>query len=738
MAENKTLSFVGTLNRVIYSNDNFQIASIFVKKVEAGKPMYSGDDHTLVVKGNMSIMKGYDYAIECEYTVHPQYGPQYSLISSRLDSPIENMTAEEFGTFLISLSPIKAITINKAYPDAREIFEKQDREALLKLNGIGPKTVENLFNDYNDQRDFSSAYIAFGQWGFTKKKIKEIVRNFKSLELAIETLNINPYELMNVPGIGFKTIDEKALEKGFAENDPRRVKAYLVDYFQELGDKGSSYTDIDSLKNHLRQNIFDCNVVDTFAMLNKDEQFIVYKGDEGVRVGLRSYYDMEKYVARKLLKLASAESKRDLDGYDETIADMQKEQGWEYSAEQLDAIKRLLKENVVLLRGPGGVGKTTVLKAVIGVLKEKGYSTVACALAGKAADNLTKVTGLRSSTIHSMLLSHRDGIVEDVVIVDEISMVDISLFAKLLSAISAETKLIMVGDSAQLDAIGIGVMKGILKSKKIPTVTLTKIHRQAQESAIITHSLQFRKGELPKGLTSNSSWRMMGARKDLGYVLEDNEVNILKDTKKVFRYVLSRYPINDIQVLAPTIKFCDKLNDFAQNIANPDEGQASIEMFPGLAGAYTLRVGDKVINIRNNRHTTNPSGDEEVPIFNGNTGVIESIEQISSGKAEVVINFDGIGKVLVTQDHLSSIRLGYAITVHKSQGSTIPCVVIALPFQYVLNSRELLYTAITRASDKCYVISSMKTLRATIKKTSSVISKTNLENFLRGGTVIDY
>lgn len=732
MEEQKTISIIGSLNRLIYESDTFKIAQIYVKKVEAGRPAYNDDGHTITLTGDMSIVPNYDYIIECEYSVHPKYGSQYKLITSRLNRPIETMSASEFRDFLVSVNPSKAFKINKMYPDSRELFEKQDKKALMEIPGIGPKTVESLLLQYNEQRDFSTAFAIFGQWGFTKAKIKEIISNFNSMELAIEKFKKNPYVLMKIPGIGFKTIDDKAREKGIAENDPRRVKAYLIDYFQNLAEDGSSYTNIDSLKDHLRKKIFDCNIVDTFAMLNKDDKFIVYKAPEGIRIALRTYYDMEKYVARNLKRLAEADSKLELDGSDQVIEKLQQEQGWDYSPEQITAINQLLKENVVLLRGPGGVGKTTVLKAIVTVMKEKGYSIAACALAGKAADNLTKVTGLRSATIHSLLLSHREGINEDVVIVDEISMVDVTLFAKLVGAISKGTKLIMVGDSAQLDAIGIGVMKGILNSNKLTVVTLNKIHRQAKNSAIITHSLQFRSGNIPTGLSQKSNWHMMGRNRDLGYVLEENENDILKDTKRVFKYVINSYSITDVQILSPTVRVCDKLNAYAQNIVNPDKGQPSVQMYPKLPGAYTLRVGDKVINTKNNRHTCDPSGTVEIPIYNGNTGIIESIESDNT-KTEVIINFDGIGRVQIDKSDLSSIRLGYAITVHKSQGSTIPCVIIALPFQYMLNSRELLYTAITRASEKCYVVSSMKTLRSTVKKTSSVIAKTNLEDFLKEG-----
>lgn len=731
MEEQKTISIIGSLDRLIYESDTFKIVRIYVDKVEEGNPVYNDDGQTITLTGDISIIPKYDYIIECEYTVHPKYGPQYKLITSRLNRAIETMSASEFQDFLISISPIKAREINKKYPDSREIFEKQDKEALMEVSGIGEKTAESLLIQYNEQRDFSTAFAVFSQWGFTKTKIKEIVRNFKSMELAIEKFKKNPYVLMKVPGIGFKTIDDKAREKGIAENDPRRVKAYLIDYFQNLAEGGSSYTDIDSLKDHLRKKIFDCNIVDTFAMLNQDDKFIVYKAPDGIRIALRTYYDMEKYVARNLKRIAEADSKLKLDGSDQIIKNLQDEQGWEYSTEQLAAINQLLKENVVLLRGPGGVGKTTVLKAIVAVMNSKGYKIAACALAGKAADNLTKVTGLRSTTIHSLLLSHSEGISEDVVIVDEISMVDVTLFAKLVGAISKGTKLIMVGDSAQLDAIGVGVMKGILNSNKLAVVTLNKIHRQAQNSAIITHSLQFRSGNIPKGLSQDSNWHMMGKNKDLGYVLEEDEDNILRDTKRVFKYAINSYSIADIQILSPTVRVCDKLNVYAQNIVNPDKGQPSIAMYSNLPGSYTLRVGDKVINTKNNRHTCDPSRVVEIPIYNGNTGIIESIETDKT-KTEVIINFDGIGRVLVEKNDLSSIRLGYAITVHKSQGSTIPCVIIALPFQYMLNSRELLYTAITRASEKCYVISSMKTLRSTVKKTSSVIAKTNLEDFLKG------
>lgn len=734
------VEIVGSIERERYRNGDFCIATMRVSEVRQGV-LKRANDGNVIFKGDMRMIPQKEYIIRGRYEDNKKFGPQYQFLSNKLKNPIEDMSAKEFRQFLTDLSPY-GVRINKAYEDARKIFEEHNLEALTKIDGIGNVRAKELLDKYDSQRDYSPVYVEFAKYGFSTKVAKRAIDYYSSIDTPIERLKKNPYDLMEIPGLGFKKIDDKCLEHGIAENDPRRIKAFLVDYFEQLEMDSKSWIPVAQLKAYLRNEIFNCDIAETFKKLNADKNFVIFEREDEKRIALRTIYEMEKKVAEELLRIKNGSSDVELQDVDKVIGDIEKEQGWSYSTEQRDAIDTMLKENVVILRGPGGVGKTTTLNAVIKVLRHNNISVATCALAGKAAENLTQVTGLRGQTIHRLLgigspFELKDqGLEYDVVILDELSMVNISLFSELVRTIPTGAKLIMVGDSAQLDSIGIGVMRDAIASGTIPVITLNKIHRQAQESAIITHSLAFRAGNLPDGLSVKANWHMMGKRRDLGYVFEDDEKNLLGDACKIFKYALKQYDVKDIQIVSQTTRNCLMLNKAAQQIANPQKDQDYYVVYEGKEYEYTLRVGDKVINTRNNYRT--PDADRSsafLPIFNGNTGTIESIDLEKGNKGEeslrMIVDFDGIGRVVIDSGTVTNIQLGYAITVHKSQGSTIPCVIVALPFQYMLNTRELLYTAITRASKVCYLVTSMKTLRSTVKKTSGVKAKSNLVYFLK-------
>ena len=734
------VEIVGSIERERYRNGDFCIATMRVSEVRQGV-LKRANDGNVIFKGDMRMIPQKEYIIRGRYEDNKKFGPQYQFLSNKLKNPIEDMSAKEFRQFLTDLSPY-GVRINKAYEDARKIFEEHNLEALTKIDGIGNVRAKELLDKYDSQRDYSPVYVEFAKYGFSTKVAKRAIDYYSSIDTPIERLKKNPYDLMEIPGLGFKKIDDKCLEHGIVENDPRRIKAFLVDYFEQLEMDSKSWIPVAQLKAYLRNEIFNCDIAETFKKLNADKNFVIFEREDEKRIALRTIYEMEKKVAEELLRIKNGSSDVELQDVDKVIGDIEKEQGWSYSTEQRDAIDTMLKENVVILRGPGGVGKTTTLNAVIKVLRHNGVSVATCALAGKAAENLTQVTGLRGQTIHRLLgigspFEMKDqGLEYDVIILDELSMVNLGLFSELVRTIPTGAKLIMVGDSAQLDSIGIGVMRDAIASGTISVITLNKIHRQARESAIITHSLAFRAGNLPDGLSVKANWHMMGKRRDLGYVFEDNEKNLLGDACKIFKYALKQYDVKDIQIVSQTTRNCLMLNKAAQQIANPQKDQDYYVVYEGKEYEYTLRVGDKVINTRNNYRT--PDADRSsafLPIFNGNTGTIESIDLEKGNKGEeslrMIINFDGIGRVVIDSGTVTNIQLGYAITVHKSQGSTIPCVIVALPFQYMLNTRELLYTAITRASKVCYLVTSMKTLRSTVKKTSGVKAKSNLVYFLK-------
>lgn len=737
------VEFTAKLKKYIYkaSDSDYKVASIDVPDALKGRvvPNHWG---SFTLTGKFTMMKNVDYLVVAEKQDNAKYGVQYSLVNIKRKNPIEEMSAGDFQRFLIAINPIKGGLINKTYPDARAIFETQDVEALTKIKGIGEKTALALFDKYESQKDYSPAYAVYSEWGFTNQTVKRICKHFGSVDKAVLVLERNPYELMNVGGIGFKTIDAKALDNGIAANDKRRVRAFVMDYFDNLTMSGSSWTTADKLIDYLNKEIFDCNTAYAIQWVHDSHLFVTRTAHDVERITRFSDYQDEEDIAKCLIRLRDDKGyHKPIRGVITIIESIEDEQGWEYSDEQKNAINKILKQNVVLLQGSGGVGKTSIMKAVIKVLRENGYNVASCALSGKASDNLTQVTGLQGKTIHR-LLGYGGGRTKqeyplpyDAVILDEVSMVDIHLLAKLLRVMSDDTKFIMIGDSAQLDSVGVSAMRDIIDSHVIPTVTLKTIHRQAQKSAIITHSLQYRYGQMPKDVAEKDSWKLKGENKDLGYVFEpySNESNLLADAYKVFKYVLKRFDVKDVQIITPMTKNCDQLNTMAQRVVNPESPDK--HEYENKTRGFVLREGDKVLNVANNYKTVDVTGENILPIFNGNTGIIEKIDVDESdqdnNEVEITVDFDGIGKVLLSGKQVESLRLGYAMTVHKSQGSTIPCVIIVLPFQYMLNSRELLYTAITRASKECYLLTSMRTLKATIKKSSATVHHSNLIDFLK-------
>lgn len=744
----ETIEFIGSIDKIRFqANDStFKIVTVKISKLLEGNPKENmfGD---VVFKGEMAMLSGDDYYFKGLLEDNEKYGPQYKLLFSRRDKPVEKMSKEDFRRFLHVLSARWAPSINKKFDNPKTVFEEHDVEALTSIEGIGIKTARALLKKYESQKDYSAAYVEFAKWGFTTRITRKIVDAYKSVEKAVETIKANPYDLIDVVGIGFKTIDKKALEFGIAENDPRRVKAFIMDYFDKCATEGSSWVTPKQLKAYLAKNIFNCDTASTFQWIEDSSLFVVMKIDNETRITRKIDFDAEQLSAVDLMRLSSFSNNTPLKNVDKTIQQIETSQGFKYSDEQISGIHKMLDNQVSVLRGPGGVGKTSCLNAVVKVLSNNNLRIATCALSGKAADNLRQITGNKGKTIHRLIGINESGVTYnsknplpyDVIILDELSMVNVHLFSKLLEAIGDGARLIMVGDSAQLDAIGVGVMRGIVNSNVIPVITLRRIHRQAQDSAIVTHSLTYRTGKMPQ-VTEKDSWHRLGINKDLGYVFEnpDNEDKIMDDAFMVYQQMMKKYDVASIQLLTPMTSNCFALNNRVQEIANPkSKSKNEYVMYPNSDYSYILREGDKVLNTSNNYDTISANNEAEIlPIFNGNTGIIEKIDIERDKKGKIVnayftINFDGVGRVLLKEADIKHIQLGYAMTVHKSQGSTIPCVIIALPFQFVLNSRELLYTALTRASDECYLLTSMRTLKATIKKTSGSVNRVNLDYFLK-------
>lgn len=735
------VKFKAKVGRILFQKNDFIIASAELIKNIIGEVKCHEIFQNVTVMGNMNVEEGQEYIFEATEQQSEKYGTQYRVLFTQNEELLNEMNDEDFKTYVSSQIGASSKELFELYSveQVRYLLDNEDIESLTSVKGVGEKKAQTIIDKYKQGKRYSLAYVEFGKWGFGTKTIEKIVEALGSVEVATKKLKDNPYSLIGIKGIGFKTIDEKALEFGIAINDTRRVRALIQYRLENLWQDGQSWVPVQELLDWIVSEINNVNQQDIVEYLRENDTFYVFKNQNTPCVMLQQQYDVEKQIAFHIDRLQNRVNDYVLQNVEETVCEIEKQQGWEYAPMQKHAIDEMINNNVFMLVGVAGSGKSSTLNAVTEVFKDNDISFAQCALSGKASDNLTKVTGVTGSTIHRLLKVQGDSgkftynssnpLPYDVVILDEVSMVDTNLFLSLISAIRNGGRLIMVGDAGQLDSIGVGVMRGFLQTDIIPSVQLTEIHRQAQSSAIITHSLDFREGMLPQELITKGK-KVYGDMRDLGYafVNADNEqIEIHNAIMSVYKSALRKFDLNDIQVISPTTKVCEALNEECQKFANPaHESKKELVIKGGKDFQYTLRVGDKVINIKNNRKIKSVSG-EDMPIYNGNTGILQ---EINDNKSELIIDFDGIGTVIVPFENAEQIRLGYAITVHKSQGSTIKCVLVALPFQFKLNTRELLYTAITRASQSCYVATSSRTLRMALKKTGRKVYRSLIASLL--------
>lgn len=729
----------GTCVKVLYNKESFTIA---IFKMDNGL--------NLKVKGNFFVKEGGKYHISAERdSSNPKYPDTYNAITVKHDIDLSNCSKPELKKFLSTIVSVRlANNIVDTIEDPIKAIEENDLEQLQKVDGLGDVRIENLLDAFIAQRGISDAILYFQKYNLTQQIIKNIVRHYKTQENAISEIERDPYNMTKVPGIGFKTADSAFLymcrEAGESTADIRRTKAYIKYMFEEEYNNGNTWLDSRQVASKIAENLFGVDVVEAINYIkNSDDYYVIINndpsvGNTGVRISSAINIKLEFNIAKNLKRMSRQENSFEFKNVEDIIQETEKSQGYDYSDEQKKAIYDMLNQNISLIQGKAGTGKSSVVSAFTNILKKNGYSFAQCALSGKAANNLSIITKEKGFTIHSLIgygtseqNNEKNPLPYSVVILDEISMVDSSLFLALLKAIPKDGKLIMLGDSGQLDSIGAGVMNGIMNSD-IPSSNLTQIFRQAQNSAIITHSSYFRDGKVPDELKlSTNTNKIYGNNQDFEYIFVktgDEKDMILKSTMVRFKECINIYGIDGVQIVCSTKKTgsvsTEKLNYYAQMIANPSADNKEEYKVKGNT-EYVLRVGDKVMNTVNDRKTKSPDGMNR-PIFNGNTGKLIEITA-----NHFIIDFDGIGEVAVPTASAKSISLGYAATIHKMQGSTIPCVIFAMPYHYLLNSRELLYTGVTRSALHQVLVTSPRTLRDALSKTSKRNEQTNLSLFLK-------
>ena len=679
------------------------------------------DDGEITCVGNFNfISEGENMELRGEYTNHSVYGLQLKVSSHTLKEPEDVVSIERY----LGSGAIKGVgqalagrIVKKFREDTFRIIEEEP-ERLAEIKGISERKAREIAEQVEEKKDMRKAMIYLQKYGISNRLAAKIYQRY-GLDVY-KVLEENPYQLADsIEGIGFKTADEIAARIGIHTDSDYRIKSGLFYTLQQAVSEGHVYLPQEELLRRagilLEVEIKD---MEKHVMDLCIERKTVMKEHEGeIRIYPAHYYYLELNTAKMLHDLdIDCEMPEDL--MESRLRRVEESEEIELDPMQHRAVIESIKHGLLVLTGGPGTGKTTTINTMIRFFDSEGMSILLAAPTGRAAKRMTEATGYEAQTIHRLLevnvnpeeegsiggflRNSQNPLEADVIIIDEMSMVDLPLMHALLSAVVPGTRLVLVGDVDQLPSVGPGsVLKDIIASGRFPVVTLTRIFRQAGESDIVVNAHKINAGE-PVVLDNKSRDFFFLRRQDEDTIIG---VVIMLIQKKLTKYVHA-HP-NEIQVMTPTRKGLlgvERLNGILQRYLNPpQEGRTEREINGRL-----FRVGDKVMQIKNNYQleweVSTKFGltvDKGTGIFNGDMGIITEINEYTE---TLEVEFDESRKVKYSFEMTEELELAYAITVHKSQGSEYPAVIIPLlAGPKLLYTRNLLYTAVTRAK-KCLTI----------------------------------
>ena len=647
---------------------------------------------------------------EGNWKVDARYGQQFVVESWQEVMPATIYGIEKYlGSGLVKgIGPVYAKAIVGRFGlETLDVIEN-DIERLLEVPRLGRKRVEKIRESWEKQKDIKEVMVFLQGYGVSTAYAAKIYRQYQ--KEAIKTVQENPYQLADdIWGIGFKTADGIASKMGYGNNDPRRCRSGILYTLNQLAEDGHVYAESEQLVTAAKELLQADEEPIRKAMADMIEAKDLIQDDKVIY--LPPFYYAESGSAKRLTSLLVNDVSDDIAAEPETAYGMKKSE-IVYDEVQQAAINQAMESKIMVLTGGPGTGKTTTTQGIIEAFKARGKQILLAAPTGRAAKRMTEATGMEAKTIHRLLeYNPMDGykrndentLEGDVLIVDECSMIDIMLFYNLMKAIPANMRLILVGDIDQLPSVGAGnVLRDIIDSRQIPVVRLTRIFRQAQSSRIVMNAHAINAGHFPN--ISN------GRQTDFFFIKAEDADSIPGLIVSLVRDRLSRaygYNPKEIQVLTPMQRGntgAGNMNIELQSALNPN-GDALTR------GGYTFRRGDKVMQIRNNYDKN---------VFNGDIGFITAVD---TNERTLSVVYDGrVVEYDVTE--LDEITLAYAITIHKSQGSEFPIVVMPVTMKhYVMLQRNLIYTGITRAKKICVLVGTTKALAYAIH--NQTVSKRN-------------
>ena len=729
--------FSGTVERIIFENPNnfFRILLLDIEDTDA-----EFDDFEIIVTGTMAdIMEGQDYTFWGTLVQHPKYGEQLKVTRYERAKPTSKGLVKYFASDHFKGIGVKtAQKIIDLYGDNTIDQILADPSRLVTINGLSAVNREAFVSKLRQNYGTEMLLSKLAEYGIPNKLALQIQDTYK--EETLEIVQKYPYQLVeDIQGIGFKIADQLAQQLGIESDAPERFRAGLVHtLFSQSMETGDTYIEARDLLAHTIDLLENARQVELNPALVADELAHLIEEDKIQHVETKifenSLYFAEEGIRSNLIRILEKGKQETFDApkLDSIIEQVEQDLGICYDHIQKKAICDAINHKVFILTGGPGTGKTTVINGIIATYatlhkldlsKKQELPILLAAPTGRAARRMNELTGLPSATIHRHLgmtgdddTSHLDDYLDaDFIIVDEFSMVDTWLANQLLSNISSNSKILIVGDADQLPSVSPGqVLADLLKIRLLPQTKLTKIYRQGEDSTIVTLASQIQKGILPEDFTDKKA--------DRSYFEATSEYIPDMIKKIVAAAIRSGIPAQDVQVFAPMYRGpagIDQINQLMQDLINPSEKDQLVFEAPDCQ----YRQGDKVIHLVN---------DAESNVFNGDLGYITDLlpgKYTDSKQDELTINFDG-NEIIYPRSEWYKIRLAYAMSIHKSQGSEFPVVILPITrSSHRMLQRNLVYTAITRAKSKLILLGEKAAFDYAAKNTGTARKTYLVERF---------
>lgn len=692
------------------------------------------------------IVEGENIEAQGEYTDHPSYGRQFKVHSFEEKEPEDEMAIERY----LGSGAIKGIgvalaarIVRRFKKDTFRIIEEEP-ERLAEIKGISERKAMEIANQVNQKRDLRQAMIFLQKYGININLAVKIYNQYGQRIYSI--LTENPYQMAeDIDGVGFKTADEIASRIGIRTDSDFRIRSGILYTLSLATGEGHTYLPMDELTKRTSciLEIEEEYIEKHYMNLALDRKIVMQQKEDETQIYAATFFHMENNVAGMLKQLDISYEVPDKE-IENRIKKIEKQTQIELDELQITAVKEAVRNGLLIITGGPGTGKTTTINTIIRYFEMEGMDIFLGAPTGRAAKRMSETTGFEARTIHRMLevnggaegtggfeRNENNPLETDVIIIDEMSMVDITLMHALLKAIVAGTRLILVGDVNQLPSVGPGsVLKDVIDSGAFHTVKLNKIFRQASTSDIIVNAHKINNGQ--EVTLDNKSMDFFFLKRYEADKIINVVLQLIK--QKLPKFVdATEY---DIQVLTPMRKGLlgvERLNSVLQMYLNPEDPSKREKEY----GSIVFREGDKVMQVKNNyqleweiRTKFGLCVDKGTGIFNGDTGIIQEINYFAE---TMTISFDEGKMVEYPFKQLEELELAYAITIHKSQGSEYPAVVIPMfKGPHMLMNRNLLYTAVTRAKKCVTLVGDDEVFYTMVNNTSQLKRYSGLMDRLKG------